>query len=62
VKQLSTKEPIQLTQQALPQVAQRGSGSPIPRDTQDQARLGPEYPDIAVGVLVHCRGIGLDDL
>lgn len=43
MKQLSTKEPIQLTQQALPQVAQRGSGSPIPGDIQDQDEPGFEH-------------------
>jgi len=35
---------------------------PVPRDTQSQAGQGSEQPDWAVGVPVHCRGDGLDDL
>jgi len=28
-------------------------------DIQDQAGQGSEQPDLAVGVPVHCRGVGL---
>jgi len=34
---------------------QRGAGCSIPGDIQDQAGWGSECPDLAVGVLVHCR-------
>ena len=34
-------------------VAQRGGGCPIPGDAQGQA-------DLALGVPIHCRGVGLD--
>jgi len=44
------------------QIAQRGGGWPIPGDIQYQAGLGSEQPDLAVGVPVHCSGIGLDNL
>ena len=48
--------------EARAQVAQRDGGSPVLRDTQDQAARGSEQPNLAVGVPVHCRGVGLDDL
>ena len=48
--------------EALEQVAQRGGGSPILGDSQGQAGWGFEYPDLAVAVPVHCRGVGLDDI
>ena len=47
--------------EAWAQVAQRDGGSPVLRDTQDQAARGSEQPNLAVGVPVHCRGVGLDD-
>jgi len=28
---------------------------------QGQAERGSEQPDVAVGVPVHCRGVGLDE-
>jgi len=34
----------------------------IPRDIQGQAGLGSECPDLAVGVPIYCKGVGLDDL
>ena len=34
----------------------------VPRNTQGQAGQGSEHPDQAVGVPVHCRGVGLDGL
>jgi len=40
----------------------RCGGCPILGDMQDQARWGFEQPDGAVGVPVHCRGNGPDDL
>jgi len=40
------------------QVAQRGSGGPIPRNIQGHVGQGSEQPGL---VEVHCRGTGLDD-
>jgi len=34
----------------------------MPGDIQNQAGWGSEQLDLAVGVLVHCRGVGLHDL
>jgi len=48
--------------EALEQVAQRRGGCPIPGDIQGQVGWGSEQPDPAIGVPVHCRGVGLDDL
>ena len=48
--------------EALALVAQRRGGCPIPGDVQCQAGWGSEQPDLAVGVPVHCRGVGLDGL
>jgi len=36
-------------------------GCPILRDTEGQAGQGSEHADLAVGVPVHCKGVGLDD-
>jgi len=47
---------------ALEQVAQRSDGCPVSGDMQGQAGQGSEQPDLAVGVPVQCRGVGLDDL
>lgn len=46
---------------ALEQAAQRGGACPIPEDTHGQVGQGSECPDVAVGVSVHCRRVGLDD-
>jgi len=46
---------------ALEQAAQRGGECPIPEDTHGQVGRGSECPDVAVGVSVHCRTVGLDD-
>ena len=48
--------------EALAQVAQRGGGCPIPGDTQGQAGWDSEQSYLAVGVPVHCRGVGSDGL
>lgn len=40
--------------EALAQVTQKGGGCPILGDIQDQTGQGS---DVAVGVLVHCRGV-----
>ena len=48
------------TVRALAQVAQRCGGCPIPGDTQGPGGWGSEHPDVAVGVPVHCRGVGPD--
>ena len=42
--------------------AQRGGGCLIPGDIQGQAGQGTEQPHLAVGVLVHCREVGLGGL
>ena len=47
---------------AQEQIAQRAGGSPVPGGIQGQAGPSSEQPDLAVGVPVHCRGVGLDDL
>ena len=36
-------------------------GCLVPGDTQGQAGWSSMQPDLAVGVPVHCRGVGLDD-
>jgi len=46
----------------LEHVAQRGGGCPVPGGIQCQAEQGSEQPDVAVGVPVHYRGVGLDGL
>ena len=43
-------------------VALRCGGCPIPGDTLGQVGWGSEQPDLAVGVSVQCRKVGLDDL
>ena len=48
--------------EAVTRVAQRGSGCPIPADTQGQAGWGSEQSDGAVGVPAHCREVGLGGL
>ena len=40
----------------------RDGGCPVPGDIQGQAGQGSEQSDLSVGVPVHCRGVGLDDL
>lgn len=45
----------------LVQVTQTG-GCPIPGDIESQAGQSAEQPVLAVGVPVHCRGVGLGDL
>jgi len=54
--------PLQHHAQHSHLIAQRGAGRPIPGDTQEQAGWGSEQPDVAVGVPVHRRGVGLGDL
>ena len=46
--------------EALKQVVKRAC--PVPGDIQCQAGPGSEQPNLAIGVPVHCRGLGLDDL
>ena len=48
--------------EALEQVTRRGGGCPVLGVTQGQAGTVSEQLDLAVGVPVHCRGVGLDDL
>lgn len=47
---------------ALELVAQRSCGCSVPRDIQGHAKWCSEQPDLAVGVSVHFKGVGLDDL
>jgi len=44
--------------EALEQVAQRSSESPIPGNIQGQAGQGSEQPDLAVDTPIHCREVG----
>ena len=44
----------------MSRVTQRGGGCPIPGDIQGQVGWGSEQPALAVGVAVHCRGVGLE--
>ena len=46
----------------LEQAIQRSHGCPIPEAIQYQAKPDSEQPALTVGVPVHCRGLGLDDL
>jgi len=48
--------------EALEQVAWRSGGCSVPAETQGQAGQGYEQPYLAVGIPIHYRGIGLDDL
>jgi len=43
-------------------MTQRGGGCPVLGDIRGQDGHGYEHPDLAVGVPVHCRGVGLGDL
>lgn len=45
--------------EAQAHVAQRSGGCPLPEDIQGQNGWGSEYPHVAVGVPVHCSGVGL---
>ena len=47
---------------ALNQTAQRGGEYPFPTDTHDQDGESPEQSDLALGIPVHCRRVGLVDL
>lgn len=46
----------------LAQGAQRSSGCPIPGDMQGQTGPGSEQSDLAVDVLVHCKGVELNNV
>jgi len=48
--------------EAVQQVAKRYGECPIPGNSQDGAGWGSEQPDLAVGIPVHCRRVGSDDL
>jgi len=53
---------LDMSGETLEQIAQRGSGGPIPGNVQGQAGWGSEQPDLVEDVPAHCRGLGLDDL
>ena len=44
--------------ETLEQVAQRGSGGPIPGNIQGQVGQGSEQPGLVEDVPAHCRGVG----
>ena len=46
----------------LAQIAQRGSGGPIPGNIQGQVGWGYEQPGLVADVPAHCRGVGPDGL
>jgi len=48
--------------ETLGQIAQRGSGGPIPGNIQGQARCGSEQPGLVEDIPAHCRGVGRNDL
>jgi len=48
--------------EALEQVAQRGVRCPVLGSIQGWARSGSEQPDLAVGVPVHSKRVGLQGL
>ena len=48
--------------ETLEQVAQRGSGGPIPGNAQGQVEQGSEQTGLVEEVPAHCRGVGLDEL
>jgi len=48
--------------EALAQVAQGDGGCHVPRNIQSQAGWGSEHPDLAVGIPIRCRGVGLNGL
>lgn len=48
--------------EAWAQVTQRGGRSLILGDIPGHVAQGSEFPDLAVGVPVHCSRVGLDDL
>jgi len=43
-----------------PELVAHRCGSPVPGDIQGLVGPGSEHPDLAVGVSVHFRGVGLD--
>jgi len=48
--------------ETLEQVAQRGSGGPIPGNIQGQVGWHSEKSDLVEDIPAHCRGVGLGDL
>ena len=48
--------------EALPQVAQRGGGCPVPGNVQGQVGRHSEQPDPVEDVPAYGRGVGLDGL
>ena len=48
--------------ETLEQVAQRGSGGPIPGNIQGQVGRGSDQPGLVEDTPAHCRCVGLDDL
>lgn len=46
----------------LAQDAQKDGGCHVSGDIQNQSGWGFEQPDVALGIPVHCRGVGLDGL
>jgi len=48
--------------ETLEEIAQRGSGGPIPGNIQGQVGRSSEQPDLVEGVRAYCGAVGLDDL
>jgi len=48
--------------ETLEQVAQRGSGGPIPGNIQGQVAQGSEQPGLVEDVPAHCMEVELGDL
>jgi len=44
--------------ETVEQIAQSGSGGPIPGNIQGQVRWGSELPGLVEDVPAHCRGLG----
>ena len=59
---LDIRKEFFFTVRAEKQWNQRSGGSPVLGDIKDQAGWGSEHSDLAVGIPVHCRGVGPDDL
>lgn len=56
------KRKKQLFGEAIVLVFQKGGQSSFPEDIQGQPRQGPEQPDLAVGIPVYCKRVGLADI
>lgn len=51
-----------MVDEILEQVAQTGSGCPIPPNVQVQVEQDSVQPDLVVDVAAHCKVVGVGDL